>query len=282
MAMVRRAVLVVGNAAMAESLARMLSEAGFEPFVAQPQTDPVDLVHAHHPHVVLLDREWKAGDRDALELCRTLKYQRETNLVPVILITNGDSSDDRLDGVRVGADAYLARPVRPEDLTRALDQATAWRREHERHGLAGEIRFRIRSEFEYLRQLNDMLADLFAHTRLTDKQIKELRQAVHEMGGNAIEWGHRRNADLPLAVTYRIYPDKVTLIVRDQGPGFDRNNLPHAASEDDPVAHMEYRMAHNMRDGGFGIMMARGLVDEFAYNEEGNEVTLVKRFPPAE
>ena len=33
-----------------------------------------------------------------------------------------------------------------------------------------------------------------------------------------------------------------------------------------------------IRDGGFGIMLARGLVDDFKYNAQGNEVTLVKRF----
>ena len=32
--------------------------------------------------------------------------------------------------------------------------------------------------------------------------------------------------------------------------------------------------------GDFGIMLARGLVDEFRYNRTGNEVTLVKHFDP--
>jgi len=33
-----------------------------------------------------------------------------------------------------------------------------------------------------------------------------------------------------------------------------------------------------VREGGFGIMLARGLVDKFWYNERGNQVTMVKRF----
>jgi two-component system OmpR family response regulator len=33
-----------------------------------------------------------------------------------------------------------------------------------------------------------------------------------------------------------------------------------------------------LREGGFGIMLARGLVDGFRYNDRGNEVTLIKRF----
>ena len=41
-------------------------------------------------------------------------------------------------------------------------------------------------------------------TDLTDRQIKDLRQAVMEMGSNAIEWGHRKNAELDLSIVYRI------------------------------------------------------------------------------
>ena len=123
-----------------------------------------------------------------------------------------------------------------------------------------------------------MLADLYAHTSLTERQIKDLRQAVMEMGGNAIEWGHRKNADLVLQITYRIGPEAVTLIIGDQGPGFNPRKLPHAASDEDPIGHLDIRNELGIREGGFGIMLARGLVDEFRYNEKGNEVTLIKRF----
>ena len=123
-----------------------------------------------------------------------------------------------------------------------------------------------------------MLADLFAHTPLTERQIKDLRQAIMEMGGNAIEWGHRKNAELVLRITYRIHPDSVTLIIQDQGPGFDPSSLPHAASNEDPIGHIDLRNDLGLREGGFGIMLARGLVDKFQYNERGNQVTLTKYF----
>jgi len=125
-----------------------------------------------------------------------------------------------------------------------------------------------------------MLADLFAHTPLTDRHIKDLKQAVMEMGGNAIEWGHRKNADLVLRLTYRIDPTSVTLIIKDEGPGFNPKDLPHAASDEDPIGHIEIRNDLGLREGGFGIMLARGLVDQFRYNRLGNEVTLVKHFDP--
>jgi anti-sigma regulatory factor (Ser/Thr protein kinase) len=77
-------------------------------------------------------------------------------------------------------------------------------------------------------------------------------------------------------VTYRIDGSKVVIVIRDTGPGFDRGNLPHAARPDDPVGHMEVRESLGLRDGGLGILMAEGLVDELSYNDAGNEVQLLK------
>jgi anti-sigma regulatory factor (Ser/Thr protein kinase) len=98
------------------------------------------------------------------------------------------------------------------------------------------------------------------------------------MGMNAIEWGHRKQIDRLVNVTYRIESDKVVIKIRDTGPGFNPTQLPHAADPDDPARHMEVRDALGLRAGGFGILMTKGLVDELQYNQTGNEVRLVKYF----
>ncbi|MDX2035499.1 MAG: response regulator [Isosphaeraceae bacterium] len=236
----------------------------------------VDVVREQQPDVILLDL--MLPDIDGFVLCEQLKRNRETNLIPIILVTALQDADNRITGVRVGANGYLTKPFTPDALFAAIDKALAWRDEHSHHGTTGEINFDIRSEITYLQQTNDLLSDLFAHTPLTERQIKDLKQVVMEMGGNAIEWGHRKNPDLVVQITYRIDPEKVTLIIRDQGPGFDPRQIPHAANDEDPIGHIDIRNELGIREGGFGIMLAKGLVDEFRYNQKGNEVTLVKRF----
>src|SRR5437868_14171490 len=67
--------------------------------------------------------------------------------------------------------------------------------------------------------------------------------------------------------------------MRDQGPGFNRAHLPHAASAEDPFTHRDVREKLGLRAGGFGLLICQGMVDEMAYNDTGNEVTLIKRFP---
>jgi DNA-binding response OmpR family regulator len=257
-------------------LARMVQARGFEPVQLFEGAKVLDAIRKHKPDLVLLDL--MMPDVDGFEVCEQLKRNRETNLIPVIMVTALNDPNHRLKGVRVGANGYLSKPFTTSHLFEAIDQALAWRQEHATRGTAGEINFDIRSEIGYLQETNDLLSDLYAHTPLTERQVKDLKQAVMEMGGNAIEWGHRKNADLPLRITYRIDQTSVTLIIRDQGPGFNPQKIPHAACDEDPIGHLDVRSELGIREGGFGIMLARGLVDDFRYNETGNEVTLVKHF----
>jgi two-component system, OmpR family, response regulator len=272
-----RTVLIVDDERdINDILASLVQARDFKPIQMFTGARVVDAVRRHLPDLVLLDL--MLPDTDGFAICDHLKRNRATNLIPVIMVTALSEPNHRASGVRVGANGYLTKPFTPDQLFEAIDKAFAWRREHEGRGTTGEINFDVRSETAHLVQVNDLLADLFAHTPLTERQIKDLRQAIMEMGGNAIEWGHRRNADLVLRITYRIDPQAVTLIIRDQGPGFNPSRVPHAASDEDPIAHLDVRNELGIREGGFGIMLAKGLVDEFHYNEVGNEVTLVKRF----
>jgi two-component system, OmpR family, response regulator len=257
-------------------LAELVQARGLEPIQVMSGTQALATISEKKPDLILLDL--MLPDIDGFELCDRLKRARETNLIPIVMVTALQDAHHRATGVRVGANGYLIKPFTPTQLYEMMDAGLAWREEHEQRGTTGEINFDVRSEFTYLAQASDMLADLFAHTPLSARHLKDLKQAVMEMGSNAIEWGHDKNADLVLRITYRIDASAVTLIIKDQGPGFNPKNLPHAASDEDPIGHIEIRNEMGRREGGFGIMLARGLVDQFRYNKTGNEVTLVKHF----
>jgi len=182
-----------------EILASLVQARDFEPVQLYEGSQVAAAVRAHTPDVILLDL--MLPDSDGFAICDQLKRNRETNLIPVIMVTALRDAKHRAAGVRVGANGYLTKPFTPDQLFEVIDEALAWRHEHENRGTTGELNFDVRSESTYLQQANDLLADLFAHTSLTERQIKDLRQAVMEMGGNAIEWGHRKNADLPLRST---------------------------------------------------------------------------------
>ena len=133
----------------------------------------------------------------------------------------------------------------------------------------------VRGGLDQMKAAADELASLFEQTPLTARDVKYLRQAVLEMVDNAIEWGHKRDFDLIVWVDYRVGHDAVTITVRDQGPGFVHG----MAKGQVRLSWPELREQGAATRWGFGIMLAHGLVDEIFYNDQGNQVTLIKRFP---
>jgi CheY-like chemotaxis protein/anti-sigma regulatory factor (Ser/Thr protein kinase) len=261
-----------------ELLAAHLRRWGYEPAVLSEGKPVVPWVRLHQPDLILLDL--LLPDIHGYSICETLKLERDTNLIPIVMVTALSAPEDRIRGLQVGANHYMTKPFTPDELHEAIGKAMAWKEDLQRRGTEGEIRFVLQSDTKFLDELNHLLGALFLFSGLSQNQVKQLTTAVRELGTNAIEWGHRRQVERIVTVDYAIDTEKVTITIRDTGPGFDPGNLPHAARPEDPISHLMVRETLGLREGGFGILMARGLVDELEYNEKGNEVRLVKYFGP--
>jgi DNA-binding response OmpR family regulator len=273
------ALIVEDDPDQAELAAHLVRQRDLEPVVAGSGESALQLARRLRPEVVLLDL--MLPDTDGFDVCKRLRGDRATMATPIIMLTALNEDRHRRHGFRVGANAYLTKPYDPSALLDAIASAQAWRKDLERGQVRGEILVELNSESSFLQEVNDFLADLCRSTPMTPEQINQLRQAVMEIGMNAIEWGNKHRVEELVRIIYRVLADGVEIRVLDQGPGFDPKNLPHAARPDDPVAHMDVREKMGLREGGFGLMISRGMVDELRYNDRGNEVTLIKRFDPA-
>jgi DNA-binding response OmpR family regulator len=270
------ALIVEDHPDQAEMVARLLRLRDYEPLVAETGERGLELVRRHAPDVVLLDL--MLPDITGFDVCRLLRSDRATMLTPVVMLTALGDSENRMHGFRVGANAYVTKPYGIQELFDAISAARAWRADIELGDMHGEIHVELNSEITLLQDLNDFLMTVCKATPLDNDQVMQLRQAVMEMAQNAIEWGNRHQSDRLVNITYRIYEERIEIVVRDQGTGFDLNNLPHAAMADDPFSHLDVRDKLGLRAGGFGLMICKGMVDELRYNDSGNEVTLIKRF----
>jgi anti-sigma regulatory factor (Ser/Thr protein kinase) len=125
------------------------------------------------------------------------------------------------------------------------------------------IRF-LRSEME-----RDLPAEL----------SEELALAMDELISNAIEHGCKTVPKCGVELTYIRTTRAILFQTRDEGPGFSMKRVRHAAVNnppEDPLRHTKLRIRKGLRPGGFGIMLVRQIADELIYNENGNEVILIK------
>ena len=265
----------VDQAAM---VGQLLKLKGFSSIWAETGGDGLRLVKDTPISLVLLDL--MLPDCDGFQVCRQLRADAQTLKLPVVMLTALEGSMHREKGFRVGANAYLTKPFAADDLFRAIEIARSWRHDLERSGIDGEIHVELNSEPRFLHEVTDFLTNLALGTPLGADAVMQLRQAIMELGQNAIEWGNRHRSEKLVTILFRVHGDRIEITIRDQGSGFKRGELPHAARPDDPLSHMDVREKLGLRDGGFGLMICEGMVDELSYNEAGNEVRMTKRFRP--
>jgi DNA-binding response OmpR family regulator len=270
------ALIVEDHPDQAGLVARILRTRDFEPIIAEDGSSGLRMAREYLPDVLLLDL--MLPDINGFDVCRQLRMERSTMLIPVVMLTALSDMQHRVHGFRVGANAYVSKPYGVDELFGAISAARKWRASIGQRLLQGEVSVELNSEIALLKDLNSFLMHVCQTTPLTSEQVMQLRQAVMEMAHNAIEWGNQHQSERPVKITYRIHKDHLEIVVRDQGSGFDRGVLPHAAIPDDPFTHLDVREKLGLRAGGFGLLICQGMVDEMRYNDLGNEVTLIKRF----
>jgi anti-sigma regulatory factor (Ser/Thr protein kinase) len=103
--------------------------------------------------------------------------------------------------------------------------------------------------------------------------------AFRELLLNAMEHGAGFDPDKVIEVTAAKTARAIVYHFKDPGPGFDREDLRHAAGSECPeevLGSALERAAMGLRPGGFGMLIARRVADELVYNERSNEVLMIK------
>ncbi len=95
-------------------MSRLLHRAGFKVAVVTRGADVVPQAQATRPAVILLDVQMP--DQDGFTTARQLKAHPDTAGIPLMFLTGRSTVDDRLAGLRIGADDYVSKSVDPREL----------------------------------------------------------------------------------------------------------------------------------------------------------------------
>ena len=277
----RKAALAISpSPELAQMLATVLPEWDLE--CARDNAAALAAIRSRPFHVVVTGEE-TSGLVD-LELLRKIRVVRPHTRL--IVLTSEKTPSDVIACMREYAFSYFSKPFSATSLEIMLRRAAeepCWDDGIEVLEATSEwIRVAARCDLGTADRLLQFLHEI---ADLPENERHQLGTAFREMLLNAMEYGGRFDPTQYVEISYIRARHMVLCRVKDPGEGFSLEEIQHAAfanPPDDPLRHFVFRDAQGLRGGGFGVLMARTLVDDLIYSEKGNEVLLVKYLQPTQ
>lgn len=230
---------------------------------------------------LILTSERSSG-REDVELLRRLRRSRPHTRL--IILADESTPADVIAAMREYAFSYFSKPYSPNvlaEMIRMAAEGPCWDDGIEIISATPEwIRVMARCNLVTADRLLQFLNEI---ADLPEAEKHAVAAASREILLNAIEHGGRLDPTKYVEISYIRAKHMVECLIKDPGEGFTLDEIPHAAianPTDDPFRHMTIREAEGMRPGGYGVLLAKHLVDDLLYNEKGNEVLLVKYIDP--
>jgi putative two-component system response regulator len=201
------------QAANRELLEELLTTQGFTVITVSGGADVIQELARTSVDLVLMDVMMPG--LTGFQACEKIKNNPDTYLIPVILITALCDRQDRIEGIKVGADDFLSRPVDRTELLARVRSLLRLKHRTDELERAESVLFSLARSIEgkdpythgHCERLADYSARLGQQLGLAEDQITALRRAgiVHDVGKIAVP-------DAILLKPGRLTPDEWTII----------------------------------------------------------------------
>ncbi len=122
---------------------------------------------------------------------------------------------------------------------------------------------RLSSTYKSVADIERLIDKVCTSVGVNEDAYGNVLIAVTEAVNNAIQHGNRENEELSIDVSVKDNQNKVCFSVKDEGVGFDFENLPDPTSPE-----------NLLKENGRGIFLMRNLADKVEFTGQGNEVCL--------
>jgi serine/threonine-protein kinase RsbW len=136
------------------------------------------------------------------------------------------------------------------------------------HGGALKVERTFESTLESVDEAEALIIDAAAKVGFDEDDQHHLSMAARECLVNAVVHGNRYSAHKSVHVVVEATPERIKVVITDEGDGFDLSDLPDPLAEENLLRH-----------SGRGIFLIRAFMDDFTMRKispHGTEVTLIK------
>ena len=182
------------QAANRELLDELLTAQGFRVVTVPDGAAAVEELSKTQVDLVLLDV--MMPHLNGFEVCQKIKSNPETYFIPVVLITALSDKQDRIEGIKAGADDFLTRPVDRAELLARVGSLLKLKQRTDELERAEAVLFTLARSIEgkdpythgHCERLSEYSARLGEHLKLSEGQLIALRRAgvVHDVGKVAV------------------------------------------------------------------------------------------------
>lgn len=162
-----RVLVVDDDRSNCERLMQLLNDEGYDVDVAFDGMVGLEKIREAPPDLVVLDV--MMPKMNGLELCRIIKQSLGELFLPVILCTVKGDIDSKVQGLKMGADDYLAKPYNPIELKARITSLLRIK----------QLQDRINSKKRQLEDMSftDALSGLYNHRYLQQRMNEEFKRA---------------------------------------------------------------------------------------------------------
>lgn len=263
----------VGDSELMKTTARYLSLASYSVAEVPTFERARDFLSAKPVSAILVGPGW--APKEVFTLARHVR-EHPTNGMASILVVGSEPPHRGLDaGLVVLPNAWLDPALTPDEIFARVESELEQIADS-RGYFQKQVAFDIPSTPDAVQTAIDFLDQLLLKLAFDEEERFKLVTAFREAIENALRHGNKRDPDLLIHGEFLVDLEKLTLSIRDEGPGFDSQAFMEAESRGTTVETARENIARG-KTGGLGIKLLQECVDEIEYLPPGNVLVLTKR-----